>query len=118
MKERTATEQKQGETRTMMIVAVSTRKPHVTMEQIQPHMREEARVAWDLYKAGFIRENYFRTDGLGTVTIFECIDVAAAQRLSSEFPLVKAGLLDFAYFPVGAFTPWEGLFADDKRSNT
>ncbi len=111
-------ERKQAENRTGMIVAVSTRKPQVTMEQMQPLMREEARVAWDLYKTGVIRENYSRADGLGTVTIFECVDVAEAQHLADAFPFVKAGLIEFEYFPVGAFTPWEALFAHEHASTT
>ena len=111
-------ERKQAENRTGMIVAVSTRKPQVTMEQMQPLMREQARVAWERYKTGVIVENFTRADGLGTVTIFECVDVAEAQHLADAFPFVKAGLIEFEYFPVGAFTPWEALFAHDHSSTS
>jgi hypothetical protein len=99
----------------MKIIAYDRVKPGVTLEQIRPHLKKEARHAWDLYERGIIRENYMRTDQPGAVVVLECADVAEAKRLFADLPLVQAGLIEFEFMPVGAFTPWGGLFAPEEE---
>ena len=103
--------QEEHTARTMKIFAYDVAKPGVTLNDIKPHLKEEAIHAWNLYKRGIIRENYLRIDKPGAVIVLECTDVEEARRITSEFPLVKAGLIEFEFMPVGAFTPYEGLFA-------
>jgi hypothetical protein len=86
--------------------------PGATLEKIKPLLEEEARHAWDLYKRGILRENYLRTDRPGAVVVLECADVDEARRLFADLPLVRAGLIEFDFIPVGPFTPWEGLFKE------
>lgn len=95
------------------VLAFDRPKPGVTMEDIQPHLREEAKHAWALYKAGVYREIYLRTDRPGAVLILECADVEAAKMLTDDLPLVKAGLIEFEFMPLGPFMAWETLFTDD-----
>ena len=56
------------------------------------------------------RENYARADALGVVIVFECDSVEEAKRYVDDFPLSKAGFLDWFYIPVGAPLPLEFLF--------
>lgn len=51
-----------------------------------------------------------RPDGLGVVLVLECVFVDEAKRILSEFPLVKADLIEFEFIPTMAFTPFEHLF--------
>ena len=84
------------------------------MEKIQPHLKEESRTAWKLYKEGIFREVYFRTDRPGAVIVMECDTVDTAKKALSDLPLVREKLIDFEVIPVGYFSPFEGLFADNQ----
>ena len=83
------------------------------METIQQYIKEEVANVWRLWKAGIVRENYARADVNGVVIVFECPDLAAARRYVEDFPLSKAGLLEWDFIPVGAPMPLEFLF--DQR---
>ncbi len=73
-------------------------------------MREEVANVWRLWKAGIVRENYSRADAPGVVIVFECKDVEAAKRYVDDFPLSKAGFLDWFYIALDAPLPLEFLF--------
>ncbi len=100
-----------SERRTLRIIAIDRILPGVTMEQIGPLLGAEAEHAWELYKQGIFREVFFRQDHPGVVVMMECFDVAEAEQVMAELPLVKAGLIEFDYIPVGPFVVWENLFA-------
>jgi hypothetical protein len=95
----------------MKIFAYDRFKPGVTMETIQSHLQDEVANVWRLWKAGVVRENYARADESGVVIVFECDSVEAAKAY--DFPLSKAGLLEWLYIPVSASLPLEYLF--DRR---
>ena len=97
----------------MRIIAYDRFRPGVTMETIQPYIQEEVANVWRLWKAGIVRENYARADVNGVVIVFECSDLAEARRYVEDFPLSKAGLLEWDFIPVGAPLPLEFLF--DQR---
>jgi hypothetical protein len=80
------------------------------METVQPYIKEEVANVWRLWKAGIVRENYARADVNGVVIVFECRDLAEARRYVEDFPLSKAGLLEWDFIPVGAPLPLEFLF--------
>jgi len=92
----------------MKIIGIAMALPGVTQAQIALYIADEARVAWDLYAQGVIRENYTRTDRPGVVTVFECASVAEVEQVCQVFPLVQAGLIGFEFMPVGYFKPWAG----------
>lgn len=94
----------------MKIIAYDRFKPGVTLETVQPYLREEVSNVWRLWKAGIVRENYARTDVSGVVIVFECDSVATAQRYVDDFPLSKAGLLEWEFIACGAPLPLEFLF--------
>jgi muconolactone delta-isomerase len=94
------------------IIAISSDAPGVTDDQFAPHLRAEARRAWELVQSGALRELYFRADQPDAVLIFECESVEAARDLLDTLPLVRAGLLRFELIPLAPYPGFARLFAD------
>jgi hypothetical protein len=94
----------------MRIIAFDRFKPGVTMETITPYLPEEVANVWRLWKAGIVRENYARADEPGVVIIFELPSVEAARAYIDDFPLSKAGLLEWEFIPLQIPLPIETLF--------
>jgi hypothetical protein len=90
----------------MKVVAIATRKQDAKAEDFAPHLDAEVNAALTLYRDEFVREIYSRTDGKGAVVVFECNDVAHAERLFAQLPLVKAGLLSAEFYGV---KPYRGI---------
>ena len=65
---------------------------------------------WRLWKAGIVRENYARANEPGVVIVFECESVEQCKRYTDDFPLTKAGLLEWFHIPVQVPLPLETLF--------
>jgi hypothetical protein len=96
----------------MKIIAFDRFRPGVTMETIQPLLAEEVANVWNLWKQGVVRENYARADEPGVVIVFELESVAAAQALVAEFPMTKAGYLEWFYLPLMAPVMLESQFSE------
>ena len=94
----------------MKIIAYDNFKPGIVLDDLRPYLREEVANVWRLWKAGVVRENYARADVGGVVIVFECRDVEEAKRYVEDFPLSKAGLIEWQYIAVGAPLPLEFLF--------
>jgi hypothetical protein len=88
-------------------------KPGVTLETITPYLPEEVANVWRLWKAGIVRENYARADEPGVAIVFEVDSVQEAQRYTDDFPLTKAGFLEWIFVPLMAPLPLESLFRRD-----
>lgn len=80
------------------------------MDTVRPYLREEVSNVWRLWKAGIVRENYARADQPGVMIVFECDNVATARRYVDDFPLSKAGLLEWELIALDAPLPLEFLF--------
>jgi hypothetical protein len=93
------------------IVAYDSFKPGVTLETITPLLPQEVANVWRLWKAGIVRENYARGDQPGVVIVFELDSVEEAQRYVADFPLTKAGYLEWFFIPLMVPLPLESLFA-------
>ena len=94
----------------MKVIAYDRFKPDITPETIKPYIKEEVSNVWRLWKAGIVRENYARADVPGVVIVFECTSVDEVKRYVADFPLTKAGLLEWDYIPLDAPLPLEFLF--------
>lgn len=94
----------------MKFLCLDRPAPGATLEKYQPHLEREVRHTWDAYKRGIVRDIYFRQDRPGVAIFLECESADAARRTLAEFPLVRAGLLDFEVIPLGPFVNWELLF--------
>ncbi len=99
----------------MKILFLDRPKPGATFEKYQPYLLDEVRHTWASYKSGLIREIYFRQDRPGVAIMMEAASVEEAKKAFAEFPLVKAGLLDFEAIPLGAFANWELLFGPSNK---
>jgi len=97
----------------MKIIAYDNFKAGVSLDDLRPYLREEVSNVWRLWKAGIVRENYARTDVGGVVIMFECRDVEEVKRYVADFPLSKAGLIEWQFIAVGAPLPLEFLFDTD-----
>jgi hypothetical protein len=94
------------------VLAFDRFKPGVTMETIQPLLEEEVANVWRLWKSGVVRENYARADEPGVIIVFEVESVAAAEALVAEFPMTKAGYLEWFYVPLMAPVVLESQFSE------
>ena len=94
----------------MKIIAYDNFKPGIVLDDLRPYLREEVANVWRLWKSGVVRENYARADVGGVVIVFECRDVEEAKRYVEDFPLSKAGLIEWQYIAIGAPLPLEFLF--------
>ena len=94
----------------MKIIAFDRFKPGVTLATVKPYLRDEVSNVWRLWKSGIVRENYARADEPGVVIVFECETVEAARRYVADFPLSKAGLLEWSFIAVEAPLPLEYLY--------
>jgi len=97
----------------MRIIAFDRFRPGVTMKTIEPYLREEVSNVWRLWKAGIVRENYARADEPGVVIVFELPSVEEARRYLDDFPLSRAGLLEWTLIPLQVPLPIETLMSPD-----
>lgn len=95
----------------MKFLCLDIPQPGASLEQYHPHMQDEARHGWQLYKSGVIRDIYFRQDRPGVAVIAEADSLEVAKKALSEFPLARAGLIAWDVIPLGPFINWELLFA-------
>jgi hypothetical protein len=103
-------QQREGTQLRVKIIAYDRFKPGVTLDTVKPYLRDEVSNVWRLWKAGIVRENYARADQPGVLIVFECDSVATAQRYIDDFPLSKAGLLEWELIALDAPLPLEFLF--------
>ena len=96
----------------MTVIAFDRFQPGVTMEQVSPYLPHEVANVWRLWKAGIVRENYARCDEPGVVIVFEVPDVNT-RKYTDDFPLSKAGLLEWTFIGLQVPLPIESLFRDD-----
>ena len=101
----------------MKVLAFDKFRPGVSMEQITPYLPEEVSNVWRLWKAGIVRENYARADELGVVIVFEVPDVATAKAYTDDFPLSKAGFLEWSFIALQVPLPIEALFLEGVDLN-
>ncbi|HEX5810152.1 MAG TPA: muconolactone Delta-isomerase family protein [Anaerolineales bacterium] len=94
----------------MKIIAMEVESQGVTPEQYQPHLKAEARRAWELHQSGVIRELYFRADRPEAVLVLECEDAREASQVLCSLPLVEAGLISFEVIPLVPYPGFARLF--------
>jgi len=95
----------------MRVIAYDKFKPGVTMETIQPLLRDEVANVWRLWKAGVVRENYARADEPGVIVVFEVQSVEEAKAYVADFPMTRAGYLEWFYIPLMAPIMLESQFS-------
>lgn len=94
----------------MQVLCLDIPQPGASPEQYQPHLLDEIRHAWQLYKSGTLRDIHFRQDRPGVAIILESDSVEAARVVLHGFPLAQVGLIGWEVIPLGPFANWERLF--------
>lgn len=94
----------------MKIIAITKENENVKREDFFPHLKEETRTVWELYKQRIIREIYFRADRKDAVLIMECDDVDEAEKILNTLPLVREKLISFEIIPLRPYDGYEILF--------
>ena len=97
----------------MKILAFETEVPGIPDEAFTPHLRAEARRAWEVYLAGVLRVLYFRQDRDAAVLVLECDTIAEASEVLGTLPLVRKGLIAFELVPLVPYPGFSRLFAAD-----
>jgi len=96
----------------MRVIAYDRFKPGVTMDTIHPLLQQEVANVWRLWKAGVVRENYARADESGVVIVFEVESVDEARAYVADFPMTKAGYLEWFYIALMAPVMLESQFSE------
>ena len=94
----------------MKVIALEIENPSAGSDGFQPHLEAEAQHVWDLQQQGVIREIYFRPDQHTAVLVLECDSLEHAKELTSAFPLVVHGLIDFELIPLAPYSGFARLF--------
>ncbi|MGA3097347.1 MAG: muconolactone Delta-isomerase family protein [Bryobacteraceae bacterium] len=95
----------------MKLLALEREVPGVADGQFTEEILEaEARKAWELQQSGVLRELYFSADKHEAVLVLESDSADEARRLLAELPLMRAGLIDFRFIPLVAYSGFERLF--------
>lgn len=83
----------------------------VSMEQVLPHVKAEAKAVWEKYSSEIVRSIYYIADMSGAVLICEAANKEAMQEIAAQFPMAEAGVLKFEVLPLKPYTGLESLFA-------
>ncbi len=81
-------------------------------ERIQSLIRDEVRMAWDGMKSGIIRAAHYLADGHGGVLELETPQAAQAETFVHGLPLVAAGLVRCAIYPLAPYQGFDLLFSE------
>jgi hypothetical protein len=93
-------------------LALEIEAPGSEDEDFRPHLKAEARRAWELHQSGVIRELYFRQDNHTAVLVLEAPGPEEARRALETLPLVQAGLIEFQILPLVPYDGFARLFEE------
>jgi hypothetical protein len=94
----------------MKILAIEKELSGAATADFKKIGKEEAKVLWDLYQSGFVREFYFRSDKDAAVLILEAESIAAARKKLNRLPFVNKKLIKFELIPLKPYPGFERLF--------
>jgi hypothetical protein len=97
----------------MKILAIEIESNPVIWSQVPPDlMKAEARQAYELLQAGYIRDIQFRADNHHAIIELECDSIEQAKSLISTLPLVAAGLIHFEIVQLIPYPGFKRLFVE------
>lgn len=94
----------------MKILAIEKELSIASPEDFKKYAKEEARVLWNLYSSGFVREFYFRADEDSAVLVLEADSASVASDKLNELPFVSRKLIEFELVPLKPYPGFERLF--------
>jgi len=90
---------------TTRVLAIGRLTKPLSPGDMQTVMPKEVRDTVNLYLAGKIADWYIAKDAPGVVFILDVQSTDAARALTADLPLVKAGLMQFQFIPLGPLSP-------------
>jgi uncharacterized protein YciI len=83
-----------------------------TADKVLPYAKDQALAIWQNYETGIVAQMFDRpgVNG-GSVIMMRADDMADAQQIVNNLPLVKNNLIKYDIYPVGHFFPFGDLFA-------
>ncbi|MEM9904206.1 MAG: hypothetical protein AAF921_04190 [Cyanobacteria bacterium P01_D01_bin.44] len=81
-------------------------------EAVLKLVKAEAESVWQLYAADKVHSFHYLADMSGAVMMLNVQDLAEAEAIASELPLVQAGFLDVQLLPLKPYTGIESLFSN------
>jgi hypothetical protein len=100
----------------MKIIAFEKEHSGSSREQFQHHALAEARAAWNLYQAGWIRDLYYLAGQLAAVLVLECESSKVAEGILAELLVVREGWIRFEQVPLKSSPGFERLFEGNDPS--
>ena len=97
----------------MKIIAIEKEIKKAQPEQSRSLLKSEALKVWELVQESIIREIYFREDRSEAVLMLECRDIEEAEKVLSQLPLVREGLITFDLIPLQPYPGFSRLFDSD-----
>ena len=94
----------------MKILAIEKELKSSSPDEFAKLAKEEAKVLWDLYQAGFVREFYFRADEDAAVLMLEADSTSDANEKLEKLPFVSNKLIDFELISLKPYPGFERLF--------
>lgn len=94
----------------MKILALERELESTSSADFKKYAKEEAKVLWDLYSSGFVREIYFRDDEDSAVLVLEADSASVASDKLNELPFVSKKLIKFELVLLKPYPGFERLF--------
>lgn len=82
-------------------------------QQISPLLKLEAAKVWEYYASGLVRTIHYIADMSGAVLLFEAPNVEVVNLALAEFPMAKAGILQFELLPLKPYVGIGELFSNN-----
>lgn len=95
----------------MQFLVIARVAEGVSIEQVVTHVKAEAEAVWQKYSAEIVRSIHYIADMSGAVLMCEAANLEAMQEITAQFPMAKAGVLNFEILPLKPYTGLESLFA-------
>ena len=80
-------------------------------QQISPLLKLEAAKVWEYYASGLVRTIHYIADMSGAVLLFEAPNDELVNQALAEFPMAKAGILQFELLPLKPYLGIGELFS-------
>ena len=99
----------------MKILAIEKEKSGLTSENFKPYLEHEAKMVWELYEQGIIREIYFGKEEHNAHLILECESIDQVKEILNELPLVRNNLIQFELTTLLPYNGFTRLFSKTKE---
>ncbi len=94
----------------MKILAIERENPGLTSKDFKPYLDHEAKMVWELYEKGVIREIYFGAEEHNAHIVLECENLEKAQNILNDLPLVRNNLIKFDLTTLIPYNGFNRLF--------